>query len=309
MRPSRKRRRARSSAEGSGVTLGQLRVFGVVAEGEHLTRASKTLRMSQGSVSAQVRRLESALGLPLLDRVGRNVRLTDFGRSLRPLAREVVEKAREIDELAYRFHQREEGLVSIATGAVIGAHRIGSWLSPFVQAHPRIDVHIQIAAVQNAVDAVVKGEIDVAIVGTAVSAQAVETIGLEVTDLIIVAGRDHPLASSAAPLESLDRYRYLVHGHGSATQLHAERVLGELIDGAQRVELGEEAMLGALHAGIGFAAMPRAIVEADIASGRLVMIPFPDRDATVVFTAVRRRPPHTPAAEAFWGHLRSLAGE
>lgn len=288
------------------MTLGQLRVFGAVAEGEHLTRAAKALRMSQGSVSAQVRRLEGTLGMPLLHRVGRNIRLTDFGRSLHPLAREVLAKAQEIDDLATRFQHKDEGVVSVAAGTVIGAHRVGRWLSPFVQSHPRIEVSIAVIGMQKAIDALARGEIDVAIVGDTVALAGIETISLEHTELAIVAGCNHPLSTSSRPLQALSRYRYLVHGQGSATQIQAERALARHVDGAQRVELQEEALLGALHAGIGYAVMPRAIVEADIASSRLITIPYPDPQARVVFTAARRLPPHTPAAQALWSHLVSL---
>jgi len=229
----------RSIAVGSGVTLGQLRVFGAVAEREHLTRAAKALRMSQASVSTHVRRLERALGSPLLHRVGRNVRLTDFGHSLRPLAREVVERAEAIDDLARGFLQAEHGTVRVAAGAVIGAHRLGSWLGPFVSEHPRIEMRIAVASMLEALDGLRRGDLDVAIQGTSMPEPAsdLESIDLVPTELVIVVGAGHPLASVADPLVELAGHRYLVHGHGSATQLVAEAVLASQIDGAARVEM------------------------------------------------------------------------
>jgi DNA-binding transcriptional LysR family regulator len=88
--------------------------------------------------------------------------------------------------------------------------------------------------------------------------------------------------------------------------MRAARVLGRRADAAATVELEEGALLAALLAGIGFAVMPRSVVQADIASGRLVVL---ERHATPViqqFTAARRQALHTPAVQAFWDHLLTL---
>src|SRR6202521_3904412 len=63
------------------ITLDQLHTFLAVAEREHVTAAAEALGLSQGSVSGVVRRLEATLGLPLLPRGGRNVKLTAVGRA------------------------------------------------------------------------------------------------------------------------------------------------------------------------------------------------------------------------------------
>lgn len=293
---------------GSGITLDQLRIFGAVAEGEHLTRAARALRMSQGSVSMHIRRLEGVLGLSLFHRVGRNVRLTDFGRSLRPLAREVLERADAVDGLARTYQEIERGQVSIAAGMVIGAHRLAGWMSPFVQAHPQIEVHIRPAPFRDALQALAAGDVDVAILGDAVPGKHLETIALEQTELVIVVGANHPLAEVASPLSKLHTYRHLAHDHGSATQIHAQRILGRHAGDAATVEMEEGALLAALHTGLGYAVMPRAIVEPDITAGRLVVVPRPGGRTKVVFTAARRAQPHTPAVDTFWSHLAQLAG-
>jgi DNA-binding transcriptional LysR family regulator len=289
------------------MTLDQLRIFGAVAEGEHLTRAARALRMSQGSVSMHVRRLESALGLSLFHRVGRNVRLTDFGQSLRPLVREMMETAESIDDLARRHQLIERGQVSIAAGVVIGAHRLAGWVGPFVQAHPQIEVHVTIASMRDALAALAAGDADIAILGDAVPGKHLQTIALEQTELVIVVAASHPLARVASPLSKLAEYRHLAHEHGSATEIHARRVVSRHAQGAATVEMDEGSLLPALHTGLGFAVMPRAIVEADIAAGRLVVIPRAGGRAKVVFTAVRRAQPHSPSVDHFWRHCAALA--
>ncbi len=79
------------------------------------------------------------------------------------------------------------------------------------------------------------------------------------------------------------------------------------VDPENTLELEEGALHAALLAGLGFAAMPRSVVEQDIAEGRLVVIPLPGRSVSQSFAAARRRDLHTPAVEAFWAHLKRIA--
>ena len=153
----------------------------------------------------------------------------------------------------------------------------------------------------------VDGIADVAVVGSDVRLPGVETILLEATDLVIVAASEHPLARSDEPMRELGAHRLLAHEHGSGTQLRAALVLGRHANASQIIELEEGALLAALLAGIGFAVMPRSLVEAEIASGRLVAIPRPGRAVVQHFTAARRVALQTPAVDAFWQHLAAAA--
>ena len=288
------------------ITLDQLRIFSAVAEREHLTAAAQALRLSQGSVSVQVRRLERALGLPLLHRVGRNVRLTDVGRAVHRQALEALRSAQSVEDLASAYLQEERGEVHVTAGHVIGAHRLSAWLGPFVGAHPRIELHIGIAPLAAAMEALAAGDSDIVIVGSEVDAPGVETVTLERTELVIVVAAQHPLARHPRPLQELGHHRHLAHERGSATQLRARDVLRSHADRSPTTELDEGALMAALRSGLGYAVMPRAIVEAEVAEGSLCVIAGPGRPVHVAFTAVRRQSPHTPVVEALWAHLGRL---
>ncbi|HSS60366.1 MAG TPA: LysR family transcriptional regulator, partial [Candidatus Limnocylindrales bacterium] len=64
------------------VTLRQLRTFKTVADLSSFSAAANRLKLSQPSVSYQVKELEGTLGLPLLDRLGKRVQLTEAGTLL-----------------------------------------------------------------------------------------------------------------------------------------------------------------------------------------------------------------------------------
>jgi DNA-binding transcriptional LysR family regulator len=304
--------RARARRHGAGprrpkVTLDQLHTFIAVAEREHVTAAAVALRLSQGSVSAAIHRLEETLGVPLFNRVGRHVRLTDVGRAVRQFAIRTLDAAAEIEQLAAGYLAFERGAVEIASGRVLGAHRLSGWLAPFVMSHPDVEVRIHLTSVPTLTAMLQEGAVDVAILGADVRIAGVETVTLERTDLVIVVAAQHELARSAAPLRALGDHRYLVHESGSATQMRAARVLGSHADTSATVELEEGALLAALLAGIGFAVMPRSVVQSDIASGRLVVLERRAAPVIQQFTAARRQALHTPAVQAFWDHLLTLA--
>ena len=63
-------------------TVEQVRSFLAVAEHEHVSRAAASLHLTQGAVTQQIHNFERAVGVRLLERDGRGVRLTDAGRGL-----------------------------------------------------------------------------------------------------------------------------------------------------------------------------------------------------------------------------------
>jgi DNA-binding transcriptional LysR family regulator len=308
--PKRTQPKARLNSAGldqSRITLDQLRVFVAVADREHITGAAKALRMSQGSVSGLVHRLEATLGLPLFQRVGRNVRLTDVGESLRRLAARVLEEVSEIEDMSAGYHAVERGEITIAAGRVMGAHRLARWVAPFAIAHPHLTVRISLAPMHTLVEMLLGGTADVVMLGSLVKAPEIESLILERTDMVLLVSSEHPLASAPNPLGELGGYRYLAHEAGTSTEPRATEALNGAADASMTVELEEGALYAALLAGLGFAMMPRSVVANDIDSGRLIALPRPGRRIAQVFSAARRRGTPTPAQHAFWEYLTGIA--
>jgi DNA-binding transcriptional LysR family regulator len=289
------------------VTLEQLRVFCAVAELEHVTAAAARLGMAQGSVSMLIRRLEAGLRLPLFDRVGRRVRLTDAGHVLRPIAARMLEDASRIEQLPMRYRDLEHGQLLIAAGRVVGAHRLPSWLAPFALDHPHLTIRIALTAADQLLPLLETGKADVIFVGSHIESPGIESIALERTEIVLVVSSRHPLAASADPLRELHRYRHLQHEAHTATRSHTAAALGDRGELALTVELEEGALHAALVAGLGFALMPRAVVGEDIASGRLVVLPLPGPSVVQEFSAARRSGAPGHARDAIWAYLGSVA--
>ncbi|HEV7868968.1 MAG TPA: LysR family transcriptional regulator, partial [Chthoniobacteraceae bacterium] len=106
--------------------LRHLRYFVAVAESENVTRAAAKLRVAQPAVSRQIRDLEDELGLALLERTAKSVRLTDAGRFFLTEARAVLERV----EVAV-------AQVRAVAGGVRGELHVGYAPSLTVQILPR----------------------------------------------------------------------------------------------------------------------------------------------------------------------------
>lgn len=301
--PVRRRGPSRARPE---VTLDQMHTFLAVAEREHLHEASVALGISQGSVSGVIRRLERGVGLPLFERVGRNIRLTDAGRSLRPIATRIFDEVAAIDRLRSSYLVGH-GEIAIAAGNVVGAHRVPGWLEPFVAAHPEVAVHLTLASYRVILSMLRDGAADIIFAGWRIDAPGVESLVLDRSEMRLVVAAGHPLARSRAPLGELGHHRFLVHAPGSATRALADRLLGERAAEAETVEVGTGAMLASLTAGLGFAVVARVLVEPDLESGRLVALGCPGPPAVQEFCAARRRGAHLPAVDLLWRHLLALA--
>src|SRR5260370_19387873 len=90
-------------------TLEQLRSFLAVAETEHISRAAASLYLTQGAVTQQLHHLEQALGLRLMERQGRGVRLTDAGRSFAVSCRPALPAIDVLEETAQAMKLLEAG--------------------------------------------------------------------------------------------------------------------------------------------------------------------------------------------------------
>lgn len=291
-------------------TLEQLRTFSAVAAREHVTGAAAALGISQGTVSEQVRLLEDALGVTLVERAGRGIRVTEAGRAVQRLATAVLDAALAIDALGSDYRHGRRGAVRVGSGHVLGAHRLAAWLSRFVEDNPGIGVDIVLDGSSALVDRLLGGSIDIAIMSVGAVPTELEVVVLEETELVLVAAASHPLASEPEQDSSrLRSFRRLAHGGGSGTETLALQLLADLPEGTgPAVELEEGALLAALRAGLGWAAMPRSVVAADVASGVLVVLPHPGRSVVQRFSAVRRRGPSSAAGQAMWAHLSDIAG-
>lgn len=236
-----------------------------VAKTGSLTAAAKQLFITQPAVSQQLNAWEKELGFRLLDHQGKKVALTPAAKRL-------------VDYLNFLAHENQKMLTELKEQTAplrLGATlSIGSFLLPQVLAEmiaQKWPVTTQIGNTQTLLNQIQRGELDAALVEGDFDHQRFdwEEIGSEPFALFGSQAINRPVA-----LTELFDYPLLIRESGSGTRQILEKWLqaqgSALTDFKQVIEIGSPAaIITLLKDGVGISFMYRALVEADLQSGKL----------------------------------------
>jgi DNA-binding transcriptional LysR family regulator len=292
-------------------TLEQLRTFLAVASREHVTQAAKVLRLSQPAVTQQVQLLERALGVRLLERIGRRVRLTDAGVEVASACLLVMRSLEQVGAVARAARGLDIGSVTVAVSQLAADYLLPPVLADFIAVHPRIDVCVSVTGSEQVHDDVAAGQADCGLVDGPPPPPEFRLTSEEVATsevVVVVHPRDVPDPRPELPNGIPTSMHYLDWGPGSATEALVAQLVDEVTAGLPHLQLGSmEAARRLMLSRPGFVtAMPRIAVREELGSGALVTL-CRHPDPLPVF-AVRRQGPDSPAVEALWRALSRPAG-
>jgi DNA-binding transcriptional LysR family regulator len=283
-------------------TIEQLRSFVAVAEHEHISRAAASLFLTQAAVTQQLRNFEHALGLQLLERVGRRVRLTDAGRSMAETCRAAVRSIEVVDDSALAIKELEAGSLHVGASPTCATYYLPPHLAEFSRRYPGVKLNVAIDPSANLNRQVIAGSLDCALIEGAPDPQLVK-FELTQDELVLVAHRDHPLSHLRVVTPGdLARHRYLGRGPQWSAERTVREMIGDAYDKVDTLNLGHpEYVRAAAVAGLGFAALSKRAVASEIHTGLLKRLPIPPYLRSI--TAVRRGGLGGPVQEAFWNML------
>jgi len=294
-------------------TLEQIRTFLVVAGREHVTHAARILGLSQPAVTQQVNLLERALGVRLLEKVGRNVRLTSAGLEIAGACLLVMRSLENMEEVAQSVRGLELGSLNIGATQVAANYYLARALAVFASKHPSINLDVTVTNTTDVCEQVSSGHLDCGLVDAPVPKTNLITTRVATDEVILVARPTHPLVGvRRVHPRQLRGLCYLVWEPGAATETIAAELLGKGYVLLHKVQLASiEGVRRSLLAGMGFAAVPSVAVADDLGSGMLARIELGSRSRPI--SAVRRPRLVGPAVETFWAVLtthcpRPLAG-
>ena len=280
-------------------TLEQIRSFVAVADREHISQAAASLFLTQAAVTQQVRHFERAVGLQLLERDGRRVRLTDAGRALAEACRAALRSIDVVDQTAGAMKQLEAGSIHVGASPTCASYYLPPRLAEFTQRFPRIRLDVAVAPTAELNRRVVAGSLDCALI-EGEPGPGLMAIELAHDELVFVAHRDHPLSSlRQVTAADLGKYRYMRRGPEFSAESLVRDVLGDTYDRLETLNLGHpEYVRAATVAGLGFSALSKLAVDNDLTTGVLKRLPLPPVMRAI--SAVRRTARGGPAQESFW---------
>ena len=125
-----------------------LALFHAVARAGGISRGAELARVSQPAVSKQIKELEDALGIRLLERLPRGTRLTDGGRLLAEYAQRLAALEQEAARAVEEFRGLKRGRLAIGASTTIGAYLLPQALGEFHRRHPDLELQLEIANTQ-----------------------------------------------------------------------------------------------------------------------------------------------------------------
>lgn len=242
-----------------------IQAFLAVAETGSFSRAAERIFITQPAISKRISSLEASLGVPLFDRIGRGVQLTDAGRALQEKAYRIISELDDVERLIRNFSGQVGGQLRMAASHHIGLHRLPDPLRQFHNQHPSVVLDMRFMDSESACLAVERGEIELAVVTLPESASVVlELIHVWDDPLEIVVGKDHALAQEkATSVISLLNYPAILPGQGTYTREIILSALSAVRDGIQigmaTNYLEVLKMLSSI--GFGWSALPHTLID------------------------------------------------
>lgn len=177
--------------------LTPLRYFVEIAAKGHVTRAARSLGVTQPALSAMLRKLEREVGTDLLHRTGKGVELTEAGRVFLRHATAAVREADDAQRAVRELLGLERGTVRIGGGATATTYLIPPVVGAMRRQHPGLRFVVREAGSNAVAQAVASGELDLGIVTLPITVPDGETLEKTplVTDelrLIAPLGGTHP---------------------------------------------------------------------------------------------------------------------
>jgi DNA-binding transcriptional LysR family regulator len=238
-------------------TFRQLEIFEAIARHRSFTRAADSLYLTQPTVSMQVRKLTDAVGVPLVEQVGKKIMVTEAGQDLALAARDIFAI---LDRFEMRVAERrglQRGhlrLVAITTASYFAPRLLGE----FGRRYPGIELSLRVTNREQVLASIAENLDDLYILGQPPGDIEVVATPFMDNPLVVIAAPDHPLAGERAiSLARLAAEPWLMREAGSGTRKAIERLFeAQGLEIRPRLALGSnEAIKQAVLAGLGISAL------------------------------------------------------
>ncbi|GAA2402350.1 LysR family transcriptional regulator [Actinomadura vinacea] len=287
----------------------QMASFLAVAEEHNFSRAADRLGVAQSSVSLQIKGLERDLGLELVSRSSRPVRLTPAGEAFRGEIRRVLELADVAVETARSVAEGRSGGLRVGFNFAAGQLVLLGALRRIRAEHPGLRVDLKSAQSGPQLRALADGGLDVALVFGAPSRPGWRSTQIQRVDLMALVGEEHPWSRRGrVSFRELAGQSCVLFGREQCPAMYDE-IQAVAARTGTRLDVAEEsndplatAVMVRARGLVGFTSAPRW--DQSVRAG-LVTVPLADPTPSLPVHAVWRTGTATGAVAVF---LRCLRG-
>jgi DNA-binding transcriptional LysR family regulator len=256
--------------------LSGLRLFVLAAQHKSFAAAARQAQLSNASMSRQISALERNLSVRLFNRGTRALTLTEAGRILLARLLPMLSEMDEIFDSVSLLEAEPRGLLRVAIRGLIASQRVIPALPAFLDAHPHLEIDLQISTDENK-DLVTENiDVDIRFDLPDSGDLVAKRLG-PITQLVLLASPAY-LAKRAAPISVKDLSEHSAILYGAQVEQPVWEFAGP--DGATtrvmpvgQLSVDDGGMnRSALLAGVGIGIMPLEEIKRELAGGRLIRL-------------------------------------
>ncbi len=193
------------------MNLTQLRYLVAIADVGSFTKAAASCHIAQPSLSQQIAKLETELGTPLFDRLGRGVVLTEAGQLLVDRARVVLSMVEETTVEVSTAGREVSGRLRVGAVATVAQYMLPPLITGFLKKYPAVDLMIHETSSEELLSLTLDATLDVAIVSRPIDDPLIHVQPLTQERYLVALPYTHPLAQrDEIQIEDLSECRFVL---------------------------------------------------------------------------------------------------
>lgn len=174
--------------------LNQLEYFKTLAHINHFTHAAQNIAVSQPALSRSIAKLENELGVPLFDRVGKSIKLTQYGQTFLVHVERALQEISNGRQAIANLSEPDQGVVNLSFLHSLGSYLVPVLLSKFRKQYPKIQFSLNQNNSAFLTNDLVDGEMDLCLCSTLMTTETLGWISLCAEELFVVVPAKHHLA-------------------------------------------------------------------------------------------------------------------
>jgi LysR family hydrogen peroxide-inducible transcriptional activator len=260
------------------VNLRDLEYLVAVADHRHFGRAAESCYVSQPTLSAQIKKLETHLGVELIERNPRHIMLTPAGEQIVERARWMLRESDAIRDIARRTSDPESGSLRLGVFPTLGPYLLPHVVGGIRTRFPRLEVLLVEDKTEDVLARLRDGRLDIGVLALPVDEPGLASTTLFSEDFVLAVPRDHRLAGATSVTTSVlagESVLLLEDGHCLRDQALSVCQLAGATERRGFRATSLETLRQMVAAGVGMTLLPRLAVQPPVAaSPDIALIPF-----------------------------------
>lgn len=251
--------------------LRALEIFRAVAVEGNVSKAAARLHRVQSNISTRIRQLEEELGKDLFRRHNRGLTLTPDGELLLSYAERLLQLAAEASEALH--DGQPSGVFRIGTMESSAIARLPSILSHYHQLYPNVEIQLVTATAGSLINKLRNYDLEIVFVAEPVSFDTLSTQAVFEEELMLVVPRSFPPLSN---INQISGRTVVAFEEGCAYRRYLEDWLLQsgIVPGGVIVASSYLTILACISAGVGFAVIPKSVLDAISTKGQFRSYPL-----------------------------------